>query len=79
MGETLPAERTLEQVQDTCIRASEQWVDLKSRSARCGDRDAQLAARRDAVMEHFCERGGLLDQYVFAKAVDVIGVESAAA
>lgn len=72
-------QQTFRQIHETAVAASELWVDYRDRSARCGDRDAQLLEKRDRVMEHFCKPGGLLDQYVFASAVESIGAESVVA
>ena len=56
--------KTPEQIEADLICASLEWVDLRDRVARTGERDAQLKARRDFAMNSMCREGGLLDQYV---------------
>lgn len=56
--------KTPEQIESDLVCASMEWVELRDRVARTGERDAQLKARRDAIMDNFCRDGGLLDQYV---------------
>lgn len=67
---TLRPTKSFEQVERDCICASMEWVDLRNRVERTGERDAQLKARRDAAMDGFCRTGGLLDQYVTIKALE---------
>lgn len=67
---TLHPTKSFDQIERDCICASMEWVDLRDRVARTGERDAQLKARRDRAMEGFCRAGGLLDQYVTIKALE---------
>lgn len=62
--------KTPEQIESDLICASMEWVDLRDRVARTGERDAQLKARRDATMDNMCRAGGLLDQYVVIKRLE---------
>ena len=64
MKNLLPPVKTPEQIQIDLVCASIEWVDLRDRSARCGDRDSQLLARRNVAMDNICRVNGLLDQYV---------------
>ena len=68
--------KTPEDIHAELVLASMEWVDLRDRSGRCGDRDAQLLARRDAVMENICGKNGLLDQFVVINELQ--GVEGGA-
>lgn len=56
--------KTPEQIETDLVCASMEWVDLRDRVARTGERDAQLKARRDLAMDSMCRKGGLLDQYI---------------
>lgn len=67
--ETHPT-KTLEQITIDCVCASMEWVDLRDRVARTGERDAQLLARRNRAMDGFCRPGGLLDQFVTIKELE---------
>lgn len=61
--------KTPEQIERDLICLSMEWVDLRDRVARTGERDAQLKARRDSAMDSMCREGGLLDQYVVSLEV----------
>jgi hypothetical protein len=67
---TLTPEKTPEQVNSDLICASMEWVDLRDRVARTGERDAQLKARRDQAMDNICKVGGLLDQFIVINELD---------
>lgn len=66
--------KTPEQIQADLVCASLEWIDLRDRSLRCGDRDAQLLAQRDRAMDGICRMNGLLDQFVVINELQ--GVES---
>ena len=59
--------KSFEEINTDLICASMEWVDLRDRVARTGERDAQLLARRNTAMDNMCRSGGLLDQFVMAK------------
>lgn len=61
-----PAE-TLDDVHAKLVCASYVWVDLRDRSTRCGDRDAQLLRKRDRAMEGI---DMLLDKYVVLNTLE---------
>ena len=63
-------EKTPEQLHSDLVCASMEWVDLRDRVARTGERDAQLKARRDEAMESMCRVGGLLDQFVVINGLE---------
>ena len=76
MKELISPVKTPEQIQIDLVCASMEWIDLRDRSLRCGDRDAQLLARRDAAMEGMCGKNGLLDQFVVINELAGVGGES---
>ena len=62
--------KTPEQIQSDLVCASMEWVDLRDRVARTGERDAQLKAKRDYVMENMCRADGLLDQFIVINGLE---------
>lgn len=62
--------KSVERLHADLVCASMEWVDLRDRVARTGERDAQLLAKRDRAMDGMCREGGLLDQYVFRLGVE---------
>lgn len=67
MLELPPPAETLEDLHAKLICASYVWVDLRDRSDRSGNRDAQLKAKRDQAMQGI---DILLDRYVLVNALE---------
>lgn len=65
--------KTPEQIRADLVCASMEWVELRDRVARTGERDAQLKARRDFAMNSMCREGGLLDQFVVINELEAAG------
>lgn len=75
MREQITPAETVASAHGALVCASIEWVDLRDRSARCGDRDAELLAKKDQAMDEMCRPGGLLDKFVFANAFENGAVE----
>lgn len=73
MEKLLPSPRTSEQIHTDLVCASMEWVDLRDRVERTGERDAQLLAKRNQAMNSMCREGGLLDKYVMALGAERVG------
>ena len=69
MEKLLPSPKSSEQIHADLVCASMEWVDLRDRVARTGERDRQLLNRRNQAMTAMCRDGGLLDQYVMSLEV----------
>lgn len=72
MRELLPAPETVEDLTAKLVCSTMVWAELRDRSLRCGDRDAQLLQKRDRAMAGI---DLLLDKYVMAQAFETGVVE----
>lgn len=74
MKQLPPPAETLEDVNAECITRSYELTEARLRDERAGGGDRSITNERQAIVDHFCETGGLLDRYIIAQAIEVIPV-----